>query len=198
MILRKQHRLLGSILVLPFIAWSLTGIFFLVRPAYEQAYAVLSPKTYPAEEVRISAEPQWQEMRILNSVLGQHLLVKENGSWRQVDPTTGAERPSPSVADLERFVEDAISQNPRRYGELLRGESNPFRTSEGVLISLDWGSLSLNQQGGDTRWIDRIYNVHYLRWTGIALFDSIMGVLGLLLLLMMTVSGLGMLLRRSD
>ena len=70
MITRKQHRLLGGILLLPFIAWSLTGIFFLVRPAYEQAYSVLSPKTYAADEIQISAAPQWQEMRLLKTVLG--------------------------------------------------------------------------------------------------------------------------------
>ena len=198
MITRKQHRLLGGILLLPFIAWSFTGIFFLMRPAYEQAYSVLSPKPYAADEINISAEPQWQEMRLLKTVLGQHLLVKQEGRWQQLDPDSLEVRATPVEADLVSFVEDAISQDTPRYGELLPGESDPFRTSTGVTIAVNWDSLSLYQQGLDTRWIDRIYRIHYLQWTGIAFLDTILGVAGLLLLLLMTATGSVMLLRREE
>ena len=198
MITRKQHRLLGSILLLPFIAWSLTGIFFLVRPAYEQAYSVLSPKTYAVDEINISAQPEWQEMRFLKTVLGLHLLVKQGGRWQQLDPDSYEVRNTPIEADLARFVEDAMSQDILRYGELLSGESDPFRTSTGVTIAVNWDSLSLYQQGVDTRWIDRIYSIHYLQWTGIALLDTVLGVAGLFLLLLMTVTGSAMLLRSTE
>jgi len=198
MITRKQHRLLGGILLLPFIAWSLTGVFFLVRPAYEQAYSVLSPKTYSADQINISAQPEWQEMRLLKTVLGLHLLVKQEGGWQQLDPDSLEVRATPVEADLVSFVEDAISQDTPRYGELLPGESDPFRTSTGVTIAVNWDSLSLYQQGLDTRWIDRIYRIHYLQWTGIAFLDTILGVAGLLLLLLMTATGSAMLLRREE
>lgn len=198
MITRKQHRLLGGILLLPFIAWSLTGVFFLVRPAYEQAYSVLSPKTYPADQINISAQPEWQEMRLLKTVLGLHLLVKQEGGWQQLDPDSLEVRATPVEADLVSFVEDAISQDTLRYGELLPGESDPFRTSTGVTIAVNWDSLSLYQRGADTRWIDRIYRIHYLQWTGIAFLDTILGVAGLLLLLLMTATGSAMLLRREE
>ena len=198
MIIRKQHRLLSGILLLPFIAWSLTGIFFLVRPAYEQAYSVLSPKTYAAGEINISAEPQWQEMRLLRTILGQHLLVKQEGRWQQLDPDSLEVRAAPTEADLANFVEDAISQDTQRYGELLPGESYPFQSSTGVTITVNWDSLSLSQQGADTRWIDRIYSIHYLQWTGIALVDTVLGVGGLFLLLLMTITGSMMLLRRAE
>ena len=198
MITRKQHRLLGGILLLPFIAWSLTGVFFLVRPAYEQAYSVLSPKTYSADQINISAQPEWQEVRLLKTVLGLHLLVKQEGGWQQLDPDSLEVRATPVEADLVSFVEDAISQDTLRYGELLPGESDPFRTSTGVTIAVDWDSLSLYQQGLDTRWIDRIYRIHYLQWTGIAFLDTILGVAGLLLLLLMTATGSAMLLRREE
>ena len=198
MITRKQHRLLGSILLLPFIAWSLTGIFFLVRPAYEQAYSVLSPKTYAVDEINISAQPEWQEMRSLKTVLGLHLLVKQEGRWQQLDPDSYEVRNTPIEADLARFVEDAMSQDILRYGELLSGEFDPFRTSTGVTIAVNWDSLSLYQQGVDTRWIDRIYSIHYLQWTGIALLDTVLGVAGLFLLLLMTVTGSAMLLRSTE
>ena len=198
MITRKQHRLLGGILLLPFIAWSLTGVFFLVRPAYEQAYSVLSPKTYSADQINISAQPEWQEVRLLKTVLGLHLLVKQEGGWQQLDPDSLEVRATPVEADLVSFVEDAISQDTLRYGELLPGESDPFRTSTGVTIAVNWDSLSLYQQGLDTRWIDRIYRIHYLQWTGIAFLDTILGVAGLLLLLLMTATGSAMLLRREE
>lgn len=198
MIIRKQHRLLGGILLLPFIAWSLTGVFFLVRPAYEQAYSVLSPKTYSADQINISAQPEWQEMRLLKTVLGLHLLVKQEGGWQQLDPDSLEVRATPVESDVVSFVEDAISQDTLRYGELLPGESDPFRTSTGVTIAVNWDSLSLYQRGADTRWIDRIYRIHYLQWTGIAFLDTILGVAGLLLLLLMTVTGSAMLLRREE
>ena len=198
MITRKQHRLLGGILLLPFIAWSLTGVFFLVRPAYEQAYSVLSPKTYSTDQINISAQPEWQEMRLLKTVLGLHLLVKQEGGWQQLDPDSLEVRATPVEADLVSFVEDAISQDTLRYGELLPGESDPFRTSTGVTIAVNWDSLSLYQQGLDTRWIDRIYRIHYLQWTGIAFLDTILGVAGLLLLLLITATGSAMLLRREE
>ena len=198
MIIRKQHRLLGGILLLPFIAWSLTGVFFLVRPAYEQAYSVLSPKTYSADQINISAQPEWQEMRLLKTVLGLHLLVKQEGGWQQLDPDSLEVRATPVEADLVSFVKDAISQDTLRYGELLPGESDPFRTSTGVTIAVNWDSLSLYQQGLDTRWIDRIYRIHYLQWTGIAFLDTILGVAGLLLLLLITATGSAMLLRREE
>ena len=198
MIIRKQHRLLGGILLLPFIAWSLTGVFFLVRPAYEQAYSVLSPKTYSADQINISAQPEWQEVRLLKTVLGLHLLVKQEGGWQQLDPDSLEVRATPVESDVVSFVEDAISQDTLRYGELLPGESDPFRTSTGVTIAVNWDSLSLYQQGLDTRWIDRIYRIHYLQWTGIAFLDTILGVAGLLLLLLMTATGSAMLLRREE
>ncbi len=199
MITRKQHRLLGGILLLPFIAWSLTGMFFLLRPAYEQAYSPLSAKTYGVDEVNISTPPpQWQEMRLLKTVLGQHLLVREEGRWRQLHPETLETRPMPSDSDLVGLVEDAISQDSQRYGDLLQGETDPFRTSTGVTITVNWDSLSFYQQGVDTRWIDRIYSIHYLQWTGVALLDTVLGVTGLFLLLLMTITGSAMLLRRVD
>jgi len=198
MITRKQHRLLGGILLFPFIAWSLTGIFFLVRPAYEQAYSSLSPRTYAADAVKLMSEPHWQEVRFLKTVLGQHLLVKEEDRWQQLDPDSLDVRPEPDKTDLFYLVEDAISQNPQRYGELLNSQSDPFRTSTGVTITVNWETLSLYQQGADTRWIDRVYRIHYLQWTGIALLDTVLGVAGLFLLSLMTITGSAMLLRRAD
>lgn len=198
MLIHRQHRLLGSILLLPFVAWSLTGIFFLIRPAYEEAYAPLSLKTYAAESQTIEAEPQWQEVRLTRTILGQHMLVKEQGIWRQIDPESLLPRPVPSNTDLKILVADAISQNPLRFGELEGVEEGRFRTTTGASINVHWDSLALYQRGSDTDWIDLIYSIHYLQWTGIAILDTIVGVVGLLLLLLMTVTGSLMLFRKGQ
>ena len=62
-------------------------------------------------------------------------------------------------------------------------------TSTGVRITLDWNTLGLRQSGNDTRWIDQLYQLHYLQWTGVRWLDRILGVAGLFLLAVMTVTG---------
>ncbi|MDY6983572.1 MAG: hypothetical protein SV422_10830, partial [Pseudomonadota bacterium] len=85
--LREQHKLLGIVLLLPFIAWSATGLFFLVRPAYDQAYEQLAVKQYPLEQpLTVVPQPDWREVRWLRSILGTHLLVRRDAGWVQLDP----------------------------------------------------------------------------------------------------------------
>ncbi len=61
----------------------------------------------------------------------------------------------------------------------------PFSAS----VTLDWDSLSLYQSGRDTRMINLLYEIHYLRWTGIKAVDRVVGMLGLLLILLAAISG---------
>jgi hypothetical protein len=196
--LREQHKLLGIALLLPFMAWSCTALFFLLRPAYEQAYEQLAVKQYPLERA-VSLEPaaDWGEVRWLRSVLGEHLLVRREGAWAQLDPETLTERPWPGDEDLRRLVTDAMSQNPERYGQLASFEGRQMTTDTGVDITFDWNTLSYTQQGRDTRGIDRMYRIHYLEWTGNAALDKVLGVTGLLLLIYMTVTGFRLVLRHD-
>jgi len=122
-------------------------------------------------------------------VLGDHLLVRRDQTWEHLDPQTLAPRALPEKEMQVALVADAISTDPLRYGEVLQLVDDKFLTSRGVEISLDWNSLSLRQYGNDTRWIDRLYRVHYLQWTGIKLLDKILGVFGLLLLIFMSYTG---------
>lgn len=195
---RRAHKLIGIALLLPVLAWAVTGAFFLVRPAYNEAYETLQPRSYaPDAVVEIAAQPQWLEMRYLLTVLGPHLLVREASGWQHLQGQTGEVYVEPTRADLERLVSDALSQNPQRYGQLLPAAEGEFVTTTGVSISLNWQTLSLYQRGSDTRWIDRIYDIHYLRWTGVAWLDEIIGIVGLILLVFMSLTGMQLLLKKE-
>jgi len=187
---RRFHRFLGIAMLAPLTAWTLTGAIFLLQPGYGAAYEVLMLRTYPlSAPVALAVQSDWHEFRYLKSVLGDHLLVRRDQTWEHLDPQTLAPRALPEKEMQVALVADAISTDPLRYGEVLQLVDDKFLTSRGVEISLDWNSLSLRQYGNDTRWIDRLYRVHYLQWTGIKLLDKILGVFGLLLLIFMSYTG---------
>ena len=191
--LRRQHRLIGVLLLAPFVVWSLTGIFFLVRPGYQEAYEGVPVRRYALpEELRIPTRAEWREVRTLRSVLGDHLLVRTESGWRHLRAATAEEWPPPDEPDLIRLLEDAFSFRPERYGRVASVDGNTALTDTGVELTVDWSTLSIRQNGRDTRWIDRIYAAHYLRWTGIGAVDVVLGVGGLILLLYMTGTGAAM------
>lgn len=194
---RRLHRLLGLALLLPFAAWATTAIFFLVRPGYTDAYAALDLTTasLPAA-IDVSTEPDWREFRYASSPLGEHLLVRTSSGWQHLDGRTGAPFPPPDETELRRLLETAIAAaNPARYGQLTSIDGLNAQTSTGVEIAVHWNNLTASQSGRDTRWINKIYDIHYLRWTGHAGFDQVFGVAGLMLLLVLTWTGATLALR---
>lgn len=193
----RMHRWTGIVLLTPLIAWCLTGLVFLIQPGYGAAYESLPVKTYPlTEPLTITPQEDWLEYKVLRTVLGTHLLVRSESGWRNLNATTlvpfegGAQQ-------RRRLISDAIRSNADRYGDLLELGTEPYRTSTGTEISVQWDTLSLRQYGLDTRWIDRLYRVHYLQWTGVRAVDKVLGVLGLLLLIVISVTGLRLLLNRN-
>lgn len=194
---RKYHRIAGIIMLAPLFAWALTGLVFLIQPGYGDAYAMLAPRSYPVDQpIILPAQSEWLEFRVLKTVLGEHVLARDDQGWAQLNPHTLLKRTEPNDADVLALVSDAISVNPDRYGSVLEFSDGTALTSTGVSISLDWDRLSLQQYGKDTLWIDRFYNIHYLQWTGVALFDRVLGVLGLLLLAGLSVTGFSLALVR--
>lgn len=193
---RRLHRLLGLVLLLPFVAWATTAIFFLVRPGYADAYAALDLATsnLPAT-IEVSSEPEWREFRYASSPLGEHLLVRTRNGWQHLDGRTGAPFPPPGEADLRHLLETAIAANPDRYGQLTSIDGLSAQTSTDVEITVHWNNLTASQMGRDTRWINKVYDIHYLRWTGHAGFDQVFGVAGLILLLVLTWTGATLALR---
>ncbi len=190
---RKLHRLLGLTLLAPLIVWAITGMVFLVQPGYGSAYAVLEPRTYPlVEPLVLPASNDWLEYRVLRTILGEHLLVKTDAAWLHLDKQTLEAAPLPVEEKQTELLSDAITVNPERYGEVSRYENGAFHTSTGVEISLNWNTLSFRQYGEDTYWIDRLYRLHYLQWTGIRWLDRVLGISGLLLLIFSSVTGIQM------
>ncbi len=188
--LTRQHRWIGIALLLPFVAWSLTGIFFLVRPGYEEAYERVPVRHYTLPAVvNYQPEPSWTEMRLFRSILGDHLLVRDGARWHHLHADTLQEWPLPDESDLTRLLEDAFQFNPARYGSVSSVSGNQARTDTGVEIKVNWTTLSISQNGRDSRWIDRIYSMHYLEWTGFYITDRILGLGGLALLIYMTYTG---------
>jgi len=188
---RRLHRLIGMIMILPFLAWASTAIFFLVRPGYSEAYAplVLATEAMPARILLPPIDPAWHELRYLSSVLGEHLLVRNDKGWQHLDARSGEVFPPPDATATRQLLQAAMAADPSRYGEIERLDGLQARSSTGVEISINWHQFSATQVGRDRRWIDRMYDIHYLRWTGFAAFDRAFGLFGLTLLIFMTWTG---------
>jgi uncharacterized iron-regulated membrane protein len=196
--LRKAHRIIGIILLIPFFGWALTGLVFFIKPGYAGAYESLAPKTYPLNtEMPIKAEANWQEMRYVRSILGDHLLVRTPAGWANLDPLTHQSRPAPTENELRTLVSDAFSANPQRYGQITSVQGNTVATNTGVEVTVDWNRMSLQQKGRDTDRIDLLYRIHYLQWTGHKTVDRVVGLAGIALVLVLTTLGVLLAFRRG-
>jgi hypothetical protein len=184
-------------MLLPLLAWAVTGAFFFIKPGYGGAYESLAIRTYPlTAPISVPPSGDWREVRWLRTVLGDHLVARTESGWKQLDPVTLLERPAPREADVRTLVTDAFAANPERYGQIATIEGPVITTSTGVRATLDWHRLSLSQYGRDTARIDAIYKVHYLQWTGVEWLDKILGGLGLLLMVALSAFGVRLLFRR--
>ena len=192
--MRKFHKVLGLILLLPFLGWAVTGVFFFIKPGYSEAYQSLSVKTYPFETPLPQLKPKddWLQVKWLKTILGLHLMVKQANGWIHLNPSTLEQIESPDSEAVRRLVEDAIFDKRERYGKLTSVEGDKAITSTGAQISFSWSQMSLRQRAKDTDFIDRMYKIHYLQWTGIESIDKVLGIVGLGAVLILAVLGLRM------
>jgi hypothetical protein len=196
--IRKLHRLIGLVLLLPFLGWVITGFVFFIKPGYAAAYEILTPKTYPLTETfSVQPESAWREMRYVRTILGDHLLVRTSEGALHLDPRSKHQRNKPTDAELRQLLTDAFSVNPARYGEITAITGDEITTSTGIHISLDWTRLSLLQRGPDTDRIDWLYRIHYLQWTGFKSVDKVLGLVGLTLVFVLTTMGAVLFFRRT-
>ena len=187
---RSLHRVIGLVMLLPLAGWAVTGAIFFLKPGYAGAYELLQVKTYPLEtNIAIQLEPSWTEARFVKTILGDHLLAHTSRGWLHLDPLTRQPEPEPSADDLEALVTDAFSANPARYGRVASIDGNLITTNTGVRVELDWNRLALTQSGKDTDRLDAFYKIHYLQWTGITGIDKVLGALGILLVLTLSLLG---------
>ena len=187
---RKLHKLIGLILVLPMLGWTFTGLVFFIKPGYQGAYEQLSVKTYPlSQPITIIPQDNWQEVRVVKTVLGEHLIVKANNKGQHLDPTTLLAMPEPTTLQFETLINDAFTDNQARYGDIISTDGLTAKTNTGVEVVLNWSSLRLSQQGQDTQLINLLYQVHYLQWTPFKELNQVVGIFGLILLISLTVLG---------
>lgn len=188
--IRRLHRILGVLLLLPLIAWVVTAAIFFIKPGYAGAYEILSVRALPFPALRAASLPDGAvEARFLRSTIGEHLLVKTSDGWSHYDPATLRLRPAPSPQQVRSLITDAV-RGKTRYGDIATVTGLSAKTSTGVTINLDWNTLSLDQRGPDTDRIDLFYRIHYLQWTGLKILDRALGGVGLALLLVLTLFGL--------
>ena len=188
--LRKSHRIIGVVLLLPLFAWALTGLVFFLKPGYAGAYEVLSPKYYPLDQtITISPDPAWLEFRCFKTVLGDHLIARTAEGWLHLDPLSMRARSLPTEDEVRLLLTDAFSAHPRRYGSIITISDTSASTDTGVAIKIDWSRLSIQQRGKDTDRIDLLYKIHYLQWTGSGVTDRIVGLAGIFLLISLTMLG---------
>lgn len=187
---RRFHRLLGLVLTLPFFAWCVTGIFFHLKPGYRTAYAMPRVKTYPLETLPTATPgPEWHRIQWVRTVLGLHLLVVDAGKNRHLDPVTGGDW-SPDETQIRRLLEDALAEDPLIGGRIVALDGLTATLDNHREVTLDWENLRLSQKGRDTRFINWMYEIHYLRWTGIRPLDKVLAPLGLVLVLVLLATGL--------
>lgn len=196
---RNAHKILALLLLLPFIGWIGTGLVFLFKPGYEQAYEYLHVKTYRVDrEQLLQLPPGWDEVRHLRTVLGDHLLLRQGSAWSHLRAESLEEWPRPSPADITRLLNDAAGQKPDRYGEVAGSQDGVFTTTTGVELTLDWQTLAITQRGRDTRLLGTLYRVHYLEWFGQPAADRVLGVVALAALALLVVLGLRLLASRDE
>jgi hypothetical protein len=195
---RKLHRLAGIVMLLPLAGWAVTGAVFFIKPGYGAAYDSLTVRTYPLENpITVRPDPAWREVRYLRTILGPHLIVRTDKGWVQLNPATVQPAPAPADEDVKRLLTDAFTANPARYGHIVSMADGVATTDTGAVITFDWNRLSLQQRGRDTDWIDRLYKIHYLQWTGEKTVDKVLGLTGLSLLVALSVLGARLAFRRA-
>jgi uncharacterized iron-regulated membrane protein len=195
---RTVHRVIGIILLIPLVSWAITGLVFFIKPGYTGAYEVLTPKFYPINnQVLISENPNWLEVRYLRTILGDHLLVRTESGWMNLNPNDKRPRSAATDDETRRLVQDAFSMNPKRYGQIVSVNGNTVTTDTGVVVTIDWNRMSLQQTGKDTKWIDSLYRIHYLQWTGVRSIDRVVGLTGITLVLILTGLGASLAFRRD-
>ena len=186
---RRLHRVIGVVMLLPLVAWAITGAVFFIKPGYAGAYELLQVKTYPLEtNTPIQTNPSWMEVRLIKTILGEHLLARTTGGWLNLNPHSLQPNAPPSKDQIRDLVTDAVSGNAR-YGNVAAIVGNSIATDTGVRIDLDWNRLSLSQRGQDTDRLDALYKIHYLQWTGLENVDKVLGGVSILLVLGLTILG---------
>lgn len=207
----RPHRLLGLLLVLPLVTWTATGLVFLIKPGWAGAYETLRAfddrPVDPGSLVPIAELPiavgnatGWE---LGSTALGPVYRVAGQDGATIMDAATGEILSPLGRAAVEAIARHAAAraQAPARYGRveeiLLTDGEGVVRFDGGAEVRVGRHDLSVTQRGPDTAWIDRLYELHYLRWTGIEAVDRTLAPIALVAVWLLAFTGIRKLRRRS-
>lgn len=207
--MRRAHRILGLLLLLPLLVWTGTGLIFLNQPGWAGAYESLQPFDERLVNAATLREPGelvlgggWSRWELGSTALGPLYRLSGEGGAALVDAETGALLSPLSEEALAVIATDAAgrAEAKARYGRIERIEMSEreglVHFEGGAQVRVGRYDLSLSQRGSDTVWIDRLYEAHYLRWTGVGWIDRILGPLALIAVWLLGFTGVRKL-RRS-
>ncbi len=209
--MRRLHRLLGLLLLLPLVAWTVTGLAFHLKPgwagAYEQLRAYddgpLDPAGLiaPADLPIAGGSTAWE---LGSTAVGPVYRMSREAGPVLVHATTGRILSPLDRASVEAIARRASSRAAasERYGDvedvLLTEREGVVRFAGGAVVRVGRYDLSVAQRGADTAWIDRMYELHYLRWTGIEAIDRVLAPIAVVAVWLLAFTGVRKLRRRAQ
>ncbi|MCC6409081.1 MAG: PepSY domain-containing protein [Planctomycetes bacterium] len=220
--MRRFHRWLGTILVLPLVLWIATGVLFHVKHRYDEAYEALA---VPPESVTDWSRATVAPAEVLASGLADApLTLAAHPSGRlayfgrrgdapvAIDAQTGRPIEPADDALARRWLAAAIARSPHasRYGvevgseearepSARTGADDPVlvvRTSGDKTVRIDRVTGEIRQSGALNSFIDATYAVHYLQWTPWPALNVALVLVAVPLVLLLAFTGVRLLLQK--
>jgi uncharacterized iron-regulated membrane protein len=206
--LKRGHKWIGLLLLVPLLVWTATGLLFALKPGWGPAYEYLSP--WQSSEVEASAlslaafastesGKDASAIELHASAIGPVFHVERRGAdaGSALYRATDGERLDPLSSENARaLMLDAVARSsaPRRYGviesEKSKGDTTSVVFAGGPRVTIDRHSGSIRQKGPDTDRINWYYKLHYMQWTGNASIDRILGFAAIVLVWLLAAVGL--------
>ena len=220
--MRRFHRALGLVLVLPLLLWVLTGLLFHVKHRYDEAYEALA--------IPQGATPDWTQARISparvieSGLAAAPLVLGVHPSGRlvyfgklaehpvAVDASTGEALAPASPETGRAWIAAALekSAHASRYGREVNSESTTIRSArtgtQDAALALDFSGEKrvrvdlitgeIAQTGALNDFIDATYRLHYLQWTPWKIVNIGLELFSIPLVLLLAATGLRMALAR--
>ena len=177
--MRRAHRLLGLLAVLPLLAWLASGLLLaLIGPEANAVETVVLPTQPIGRAVTVYPEPGSTEARVFASPLGNHLLQKTDFGWRHLDPSTGQLKEVPTESQLRALLSAAFETDPEGFGEIDLVTADSTMTSTGRVVLLDWPSFTATYRSDVTEQVRLLTRIHGLGITGDPAVDRWLMVVG--------------------
>ncbi|MBV8759805.1 MAG: PepSY domain-containing protein [Deltaproteobacteria bacterium] len=208
--MRRLHRWLAIVLVVPLVVWTVTGLLFHLKPGWSRAYDQLSAErplapplpTATSDALAAAAAAPIERLELFGTALGPLYRITTHDKTLLLDTALHARSPL-SADDARTLALDAVAHSAHAadYGAPAATDVAPDTvriTFAHAEVDVDRATASISQHGRDTARIDWLYRLHYLSWTGNRTFDRILAVLGLALVWIVMIPGIVLFVRRAN